>query len=188
MARPCRDSAPSIEHRLREAFWSLVLEPGARVSVSALCALAGCNRTSFYYHYVDAGELVREALEGEYRGPSGFRELALFLACEYGDDEDGLRLALSLVNPGRLRAADRALGSGFVGGFVRDLVVADWTSALGDQGASDIGRALPLVEVVALALVSVLMDPSVDDHTADPFVARCLGRSFDLVRAAAGLQ
>lgn len=62
MPRPRKDSAePAARQRIKDAFWELYLElPFDKVTVKEICARAGCNKTSFYYHFEGAESVLRE--------------------------------------------------------------------------------------------------------------------------------
>lgn len=62
MPRPRKNSEqPATRQRIKDAFWSLYLElPIDKVTVKEVCAQAGCNKTSFYYHFEDIGCVLRE--------------------------------------------------------------------------------------------------------------------------------
>lgn len=62
MPRPRKNSAEiSGKQRIRDAFWALYLErPLGKVTVKEICALARCNKTTFYYHYQSIEEVLRE--------------------------------------------------------------------------------------------------------------------------------
>lgn len=63
MARPQYDAQTRpADERLIGAFWETLAEkPLREMSVAELCRRAGCNKTTFYYHFRDLEELVRRA-------------------------------------------------------------------------------------------------------------------------------
>lgn len=62
MPRPRKDSAePAARQRIKDAFWEIYLElPFDKVTVKDICTRAGCNKTSFYYHFESAEHVLRE--------------------------------------------------------------------------------------------------------------------------------
>ncbi len=62
MARPRRESpSPNAKERIKEAFWALYQSrPIGKISVKEIVALAGCNRTTFYYYYCDVYAVLEE--------------------------------------------------------------------------------------------------------------------------------
>lgn len=60
MARPRKDARePSGKERIEEAFWQLFEQrPFSEISVKEVCELAGCNKTTFYYHFHDLREVL----------------------------------------------------------------------------------------------------------------------------------
>lgn len=65
MARPKKGSGitPARE-QIIETFWRLVDErPLSEITVSSVVQLAGCNRTTFYYHFPCFEDLVKAAVE-----------------------------------------------------------------------------------------------------------------------------
>ncbi len=65
MARPRRDAgAVPADRRILDEFSQMVLEkPLSEVTVDALCRKAGCNKTTFYYHYATFSDVVKRYLE-----------------------------------------------------------------------------------------------------------------------------
>ena len=50
---------PTGKRRIKEAFWQLYQErPIEDIGIKEIVALAGCNRTTFYYHYKNIHELL----------------------------------------------------------------------------------------------------------------------------------
>jgi AcrR family transcriptional regulator len=62
MPRPRNDSVePSGRQRIRDAFWGLYLKvPFEKITVKEICELAGCNKTTFYYHFTGIENVLRE--------------------------------------------------------------------------------------------------------------------------------
>lgn len=60
MARPSKsDNRPAAEERIKASFWDLFQQkPLERISVKEVCDAAGCNKTTFYYHFQDLRELL----------------------------------------------------------------------------------------------------------------------------------
>lgn len=65
MARPRKDAgAVPMDRRILDEFAQLLLEkPLVELTVAALCSKAGCNKTTFYYHYATFADLVTRYLE-----------------------------------------------------------------------------------------------------------------------------
>lgn len=66
MARPKKDNGerPGKE-RIKDAFWQLYQEKNLdNIGVKEIAALAGCNRTTFYYHYENI-EAVLDEIEND---------------------------------------------------------------------------------------------------------------------------
>lgn len=60
MARPRKaENGPSAKDRIETAFWALFEQkPLEKISVKEVCAHAGCNKTTFYYHFQDLREVL----------------------------------------------------------------------------------------------------------------------------------
>lgn len=60
MARPRKtEGEPSTKERIEAAFWTLFEQrPLEKISVKEVCAVAGCNKTTFYYHFQDLREVL----------------------------------------------------------------------------------------------------------------------------------
>lgn len=60
MVRPAKDSpVPGARERIEEAFLALMDKmPISKISVKMLCEHAGCNKTTFYYHFADASAVL----------------------------------------------------------------------------------------------------------------------------------
>lgn len=55
---------PPGKRRIKEAFWQLYKErPIEDIGIKEIVALAGCNRTTFYYHYKNIHELLDDIEE-----------------------------------------------------------------------------------------------------------------------------
>ncbi len=65
MARPRRDAgAPAMDRRILGEFDAMAREmPTSEITVAALCRRAGCNKTTFYYHFATFADLVERYLE-----------------------------------------------------------------------------------------------------------------------------
>lgn len=65
MGRPRKDAATQhVRERLIAAMAArLIREPVDAVTVSSLIKEVGCNRSTFYYHFADAGELAEAAFD-----------------------------------------------------------------------------------------------------------------------------
>lgn len=66
MSRPRKDSnATPMREKIEQAFWECFKErPLERISVKEVCLAAGCNKTTFYYHFHDLREVL-DAIEEE---------------------------------------------------------------------------------------------------------------------------
>ena len=63
MARP-RKSTPDARSRIMSAFASMAERmPVTGITVSAICSLAGCNKSTFYYHFETFEDLVDSYLD-----------------------------------------------------------------------------------------------------------------------------
>lgn len=64
MVRPAKNSdVPGAQERIERAFLSLMDEmPLHKISVKLLCERAGCNKTTFYYHF-ESADAVLAAIE-----------------------------------------------------------------------------------------------------------------------------
>lgn len=62
MPRPKKDIVEkSGKERIKEAFWMLYTEkPIEQIGIKEIAALAGCNRTTFYYHYDNINAVLDE--------------------------------------------------------------------------------------------------------------------------------
>ncbi|WP_237224256.1 TetR/AcrR family transcriptional regulator [Rothia nasisuis] len=63
MARPRKDSArPGARQRITEAYWALAAERAfPDIAVDQILKRAGCNRTTFYYHFENLAAVRAEA-------------------------------------------------------------------------------------------------------------------------------
>lgn len=70
MARPKKnDSKPEARERIVEAFWELLEDYELHeISIGMIVAKAGCNRGTFYYHFVDKDALVTAIIDNELLG------------------------------------------------------------------------------------------------------------------------
>lgn len=56
-----RTKEPPGKRRIKEAFWELYpARPIEDIGIKEIVALAGCNRTTFYYHYKNIHELLED--------------------------------------------------------------------------------------------------------------------------------
>lgn len=64
MPRPRKcDGVPSMKEQIEHAFWDfLTQKPFEKISVKEVCQAAGCNKTTFYYHFQDLREVL-DAIE-----------------------------------------------------------------------------------------------------------------------------
>lgn len=64
MPRPRKDSgATPMREKIEQAFWECYTErPLEKISVKEICLAAGCNKTTFYYHFHDLREVL-DAIE-----------------------------------------------------------------------------------------------------------------------------
>ncbi len=134
MARPRRDcGAPGARERIVEAFWAeLEARPVQEITVGAVTAAAGCSRATFYYHFEDMCELVREAVrleidDGQIVSLATISELVKGAADAFASRISGERLhRLSLVmRSGELPVLERA---------VREIVQRTWCERLLGEG------------------------------------------------------
>lgn len=65
MARPKKaQGVPTARDRIKGEFWRLYEErPLERISVKEVCQAAGCNKTTFYYHFQDLRAVLEEIEE-----------------------------------------------------------------------------------------------------------------------------
>lgn len=62
MPRPKKDSGMLTgRERIKDAFWQMYLErPLDKIGIKEVAAIAGCNRTTFYYHYATLESVLEE--------------------------------------------------------------------------------------------------------------------------------
>lgn len=60
MPRPRKaDGVPPMKEKIEEAFWGFYEQkPLEKISVREICQAAGCNKTTFYYHFHDLREVL----------------------------------------------------------------------------------------------------------------------------------
>lgn len=65
MGRPAKsDHRQSVQERIENEFWKLLSKKALhQISVSELIKNAGCNRTTFYYHYADINGLAEKIIQ-----------------------------------------------------------------------------------------------------------------------------
>ncbi len=66
MARPKKNAGVApMDKRILEIFAELTGKiPMSEITVTAVCRIAGCNKTTFYYHFATFADLVDRYLEG----------------------------------------------------------------------------------------------------------------------------
>lgn len=133
MARPRKDSCePDARRRIIEAFWALLEEyPLRSITIGSVSKLAGCNRTTFYYHFGDMDALVASAIQDELLGGNVLaRQLSFVLS---GGDVSMAR-AMRSVPVQRISLAMRAGEMHTIMGILRGVVIGLWEQALCDEG------------------------------------------------------
>lgn len=156
------EDVSAMGERLIEAFWSLLEERRmADVCVRAVVERAGCNRSSFYYHFDGIEDLVYGALEREVSCESLFAELAsvaflgdgAFSPAVVARDAHFRRIAL-MVETG---------GMDIVSDMLRRIIRRKWESALdlAEGGLSEEARmAIEYSMFGTLGVISALVPES----------------------------
>ena len=144
MARPRKDSGEAgARARIIAAFWELLAEKGqvTDVSAGAVAGRAGCNRTTFYYHFKSTDALVEAAL-GETLPTDGPIIDAVFRAMLTGDLNvfEGAGLERELHHLIVALCSGLAFETNLV---ARKAIVERWERALygGERGAARCGAA-----------------------------------------------
>ena len=172
MGRPRKDSnAPEARKRLVDALWELLETRNVHeVTVGAVAERAGCNRGTFYYHFVDMDELVLTAIEGELLGEHPVPEEIFRLITGLGpiDAESPLKLD-------RLRLVMERGGASQVETMVK-LVVGDlWRAVLCRDGSDFEPETRLIFEYAVSGILGVIAyaDACAElDERANPFESR----------------
>ncbi|MGH1977426.1 TetR/AcrR family transcriptional regulator [Rothia sp. L_38] len=119
MARPRKDSAqPGARQRITEAYWALAAERAfPDIAVDQILKRAGCNRTTFYYHFENLAAVRAEA-ENQRLTTEKFRGIVRLIASHdlssstvrafYDENLDLIRyLARQLASSPQAEASDR---------------------------------------------------------------------------------
>lgn len=156
------EDVSAMGERLIEAFWALLEERRmADVCVRAVVEKAGCNRSSFYYHFDGIDDLIYGALEREISFESSFADVASmaflgdasFSPATVARDAHFRRIAL-VVETG---------GVDIVSDMLRRIIRGKWEAALGlaEDGLSEEAKmAIEYSMFGTLGVISALLPHS----------------------------
>lgn len=133
MARPRKDSCePDARRRIIEAFWILLGQrPLRSITIGAVSKLAGCNRTTFYYHFADMDVLVASAIQDELLADN---ILARQLSFVLSGGEVSVASSMLSAPVQRIALAMRSGEMHTIMGILEDVVVGLWEQALCAEG------------------------------------------------------
>lgn len=149
MARPKKSAGVDARSRIIAAFWTL-LESNKlhEVSIGMIAAQAGCNRGTFYYHFVDKDALIEAVLDDELRGVS--RDI---FALNSGSDCDALAKRYGEGGLKRVALFMRQGGRNVTEQHVREYQLALWRALLCPEG----GELLPKTTYVLSYMMSGML-------------------------------
>ncbi|WP_449315930.1 TetR/AcrR family transcriptional regulator [Rubneribacter sp.] len=156
MGRPRKDAnAPDAQQRLVGAFW-LLLETSrvSELTVGTLCAQAGCNRGTFYYHFADLDALVYRAIEQELLGRDSVAAAVFGLLSGTGEapladmaDERRMRRMGLLLEQG---------GTDLVTAKIKEVILGMWHAVLRPDGSPLSADARIILEFAASGMMGFL--------------------------------
>lgn len=124
------EDVSAMGERLIEAFWSLLEERrSADVCVRAVADRAGCNRSSFYYHFEGIEDLVYGALEREISCESLFADIVSVAFVQDGTFDPGVVARDAHFR--RIALMVETRGFDIVSGMLRNIVRGKWERVLG---------------------------------------------------------
>lgn len=161
MARPRKDSeGPSGKERIKQAFWTLYTNDSPeRATVKEICAEAGCNKTTFYYHYRCVEDVLAE-IEQEcipHEAPVLIAPLlrngegARFIAEYVSSHKDRYEKMCYLLGP----HGDPAFSS-----LLKTVMVEQWERALGFKVADLHEKDRLLIDFIAGGMLSMFAQTS----------------------------
>lgn len=162
MARPKKDTGErSGKERIKDAFWQLYQKkPLDNIGVKEIAALAGCNRTTFYYHYENI-DAVLDEIENDVIFTGGPQFLVDIMRTD-GNFQELMTYAKD--NEGKIYRICHLLSSKGDPAFARKMKAAmleEWRKALGLKGKSIPKETRIMLEYFmggSLSLMGSLMD------------------------------
>lgn len=172
MARPRKDSeCPTGKDRIKQAFWALYAgDAPRRMTVKDVCAEAGCNKTTFYYHYECIEDVLREIEEEciPFDAP--------VLIAPLMKNGEGVRFIAEYVSRHKERYERMCFLLGPSGDpafapLLKDVMMAQWEEALGFKVSSLSSEGKLVIDFVASGLLGVFSGAKERDMELSDMVA-----------------
>lgn len=186
-----RENTSEARIKIEDAFWDLLKQhPFDHITVSMITGKAGCNRGSFYYHFVDKYDLADKLIQQELFGDDRFPRAVI--AVHTATDYDAIREQLFDVWSDRIVLFMKQSDDALVRSHMREYVFSRWQNILHPDGTSLSIASQFIISYTIEAMLEILVlinDPAIDrDNLPIDFLQEILTFSLTNLGHAEGLS